>query len=121
LQSWRIGTGSECIAARVVGHRRGQEGVAHFRDVKRLVREPNPDDRRSWRIRLTPEERRPHQTVVIDRHFAETSMCHRSADHAWSDLVETMGIEPTTPCLQIQKMAISASFGSYRIVSDYAI
>ncbi len=41
--------------------------------------------------------------------------------YAWSDLVETMGIEPTTPCLQIRKMAMSASFGSYRIVSDCAV
>jgi hypothetical protein len=28
----------------------------------------------------------------------------RSANHAWSDLVETMGIEPTTPCLKIRKI-----------------
>ena len=42
-------------------------------------------------------------------------------DHAWSDLVETMGIEPTTPCSQTRKMVMSANFASYRIVSDYAI
>jgi anti-sigma regulatory factor (Ser/Thr protein kinase) len=30
-----------------------------------------------------------------------------------SRLVETIGIEPTTPCLQIRKMAISANLGSY--------
>jgi len=42
-------------------------------------------------------------------------------DDPRSDLVETMGIEPTTPCLQIRKMSISASFGLCRIVSDCAI
>jgi hypothetical protein len=68
--------------------------------------------------RQTPgRDHRPGPGVLIHRCLTGVSIGH----HAWSEVVETMGIEPTTPCLQIRKTAISASFGSYRIVSDCAI
>ena len=67
--------------------------------------------------RILPAQIGPYVTSLILR-------CVTGAPiwlHAWSDLVETMGIEPTTPCLQIRKMAMPTSSGSYRIVSDCAI
>ena len=39
-------------------------------------------------------------TALQPRRYFDVSPECRSGYHAWSDLVETMGIEPTTPCLQ---------------------
>jgi DNA-binding MarR family transcriptional regulator len=37
--------------------------VKRLEERGHVVREPNPDDRRSYRIRLTPEGRRVHQVA----------------------------------------------------------
>lgn len=37
--------------------------VKRLEERKHVVREPNPDDKRSYRVRLTPEGRRAHQAA----------------------------------------------------------